>query len=139
MPVDPWTALGAAGNIAQFVGYACKIVLTTKVVYKSGATETTTELTTIANEVERLSDAISLDNSKLYPPQLKNLAAQCKTLAADLVKALSRLRIEGKHSRWGSFSVALKDIWKQSEIADFVNRLHSFQNQLILGMQFLVT
>ena len=125
MPVDPWTALGAAGNIAQFVEYTCKVVLTTTSVYKSGATETTTELTTIANDVERLSDAIGLDNSKLYPSQLKNLAAQCKTLAADLVKALSRLRTEGKHSRWGSFLVALKEIWKHSQISEFVNRLHS--------------
>jgi hypothetical protein len=139
MPVDPWTVLSAAGNIAQFVEYSCKVVLTAKSISKSGATETTTELITITNEVERLSGAIVLDSLDQYSPQLKQLASQCKALAADLLKVLSRLQTEGKRRKWESFLVALKEIWNREKIEQFVKRLDKLQNQLILSMQFLVS
>jgi len=140
MVLDPFTALGVAGNIVQFVDFSCKLVRNSQSIAKSatGSSATTIELTAIVNDVERLSDAIDTSSS-LYPSQLVNLAGQCKTLAAELLKILAQLRKKGKHSRWENFLVALKEIWKQDKINDFVQRLSLLQHQLILNMQHLVT
>lgn len=137
--MDPFTALGAAGNIIQFVDFSCKLVRNAYCITKSasGASETTIELTAIAHDVQRLSDAI--DTSGVYPSQLKRIATQCKLRADELLKILDRLRNHGKQSRWKSFLVALKEVWGQDEINNFVQRLNMLQNQLTLSMQSLLT
>ena len=140
MVLDPFTALSVAGNIVQFVDFSCKLVRNAQSIAKSttGSSETAMELTAIANDVEQLSDAINTSSS-LYPFQLMNLAAQCKSLARELLDILGRLRKEGKHPRWESFLVALKEIWRQDKINDFVQRLSLLQHQLVLNMQHLMT
>ncbi|KAF2121014.1 hypothetical protein BDV96DRAFT_566116 [Lophiotrema nucula] len=137
--VEPFTALGAAGNIIQFVDFSCKLIRNACSIAKSatGASEATVQLTGIAKDVERLSGAIH--DSEPYPEHLKHLAAQCKSIAGELLEALARLRREGSHSTWKSFRVALKEIWKQKEIDHFVQRLTMLQNQLVLNMQELLT
>lgn len=138
MVLDPFSALGAAGNIVQFIDFTCKLVRKANSIARSSAKASgaATELTAIANDVERLSDAI--DTSASYPLVLKDLALQCKTLAAELLKILDKLRTR-KHTRWESFLVALKEIWNQDKINDFVQRLCMLQDQMVLQMQSLVT
>ena len=137
--MDSFTALSAAGNIIQFVDFSCKLIHNAYCITKSasGASETTIELTAIAHDVQRLSDAI--DTSGVYPSQLKNIATQCKLRADELLQILDSLRSHGKHSRWKSFLVALKEIWGQDKINNFVQRLNMLQNQLTLSMQSLLT
>ncbi|KAI9693968.1 MAG: hypothetical protein M1822_003239 [Bathelium mastoideum] len=139
MVLDPFSALGVAGNIVQFVDFSCKLVRNAQSISRSatGASQKATELSAIANDVERLSNAISISSS--YPPHLKGLAEQSKSLAAELLKVLEDLQTKGKHPKWESFLVALKEIWKQDKIKDFVHSLSLLQDRLLLNMQSLVT
>lgn len=137
MVLDPFSALGAAGNIIQFVDFGCKLVRNTQAIAReaSGSSRKATELSAIATDIKRLAAAIA--NSDV-PTYLRDGAKQCQSLAQELLGILNRLSRNGKGRKWGSFLIALREIWNSDKISDFMLRLSMLQDRLTADMQFVL-
>lgn len=135
---DPFIALGVAGNIVALLEFSWNLLAETRTIYKSatGAGENNALLSTIANDVTRLSDAINL--SPASGDDLKALVLESRGIAKDLLEAVTRLKVQGENNTWKSFKAALKSVWKRGEIEAFSRRLAMVQGQIASHVQLLI-
>ncbi|KAL4725713.1 hypothetical protein ACLX1H_007864 [Fusarium chlamydosporum] len=59
------------------------------------------------------------------------LATDCQKIAAELLKALERLKNCGQHGRWSSLRQGLKVVWNEEKIASLETRLDRYRQQMI--------
>jgi len=137
MAADPFTALGIASNVIQFVDFTWKLVIGSRTIYQSseGASENNLVLRVILADVSRLSHKISTSGDD---SSLDDLARECKTIATRLIELLQQLTVKGKRTKWRCFAVAMKEVWSKAEIDELSSRLARLQNQLTLNLQWLV-
>jgi hypothetical protein len=147
--MDPLTALGLSANVAQFVSFASELISKSKEIYSSakGCTRKVLTLETVYSQLRDLSSSLELSSRK--DPKLaavegtskfvkhvfaiNNLSQLCKNDCDRLMEALRKLQGgEGSRNKWQSFTLALKTVWKSSEIADLEQRLHHVQATLTL-------
>jgi hypothetical protein len=139
--LDPLSALSVAGNVIQFVDFTSKLFGLTSEVYRSasGASKETEELEAIAKHLQGLCARLSQSAQSLspqHPPdaELKELAGNCSSVGAELLKALASLKSNGTNKGWQSFRLALATTWKAKKIEALCQRLQSFRSQLILHL-----
>jgi hypothetical protein len=120
---NPFTALGLASNIVQFVDFGSKLISESRELYKS-ASGTTIESKDLRKATENLQQFCD----KLVVPRqtastatrfskeesLRNLTISCKDTAFALLLALRELAARGSHKKWQSIRVALKSVQKKS-------------------------
>lgn len=137
MAADPFTALGIASNVIQFVDFTWKLVIGSRTIYHSseGASENNLVLRVILADVCRLSHKMSTSGND---SSLDDLTRECKTIAARLVELLQELTVKGKRTKWRCFAVAIKEVWSKDEIDELSSRLAKLQNQLTLHLQWLL-
>ncbi|KAH8663414.1 hypothetical protein BGZ60DRAFT_67197 [Tricladium varicosporioides] len=149
--LDPFTALGVAGNIVQFVDFSTKLISKSHKIYKSaeGALMENQDLEAIALNLNRLSEKLRTDMSRhLLPPlragmklpnytpknrdkiELGAINAKCTTVATDLLSILRMFKVQGKNSKWKSFKMALKTVWDDDQIQDALSKLEQCRKQL---------
>jgi hypothetical protein len=143
--MDPFTAIGLVGNVAQFIDFGCKLFSTTHKIY--------TSQTGLRSDAERI-QAVTLDlhglclklkESLLHKAtsndemKLIALGLQCQRAAEELISALAKLMPKKDQSRWSSLQAALRAVWKQEEI-DYMNtQLNGFRMELILRLQIMAS
>ncbi|KAL1645464.1 hypothetical protein SLS58_003772 [Diplodia intermedia] len=140
--VDPYLALAAAGNVAQFVVYAAQVISKGNEIHRSrgGAlveheqlSVVTKDLSKLASgtksflETARLSSTLDADDEALL-----QICSGCDDVAQELLGALGRVMSQGKQGRWKSIRKALKAVWTKDEIRDIDMRLSNFRDQLTL-------
>jgi hypothetical protein len=135
MVLDPWTAMGLAGNIVQFVDFGCKLISETRTIYKSkaGASERTRNLETITADLEQLCDGLAISVSRgttMVDENLRRIAFECQEVAKELRTVLLTLHIDGKETVWSSFIVAVQEIWTKDRVTSLASRLDALQGQL---------
>jgi hypothetical protein len=147
--MDPLTALGLAANVAQFVSFASELISKSEEIYASakGCTSKVLTLETVYLQLRDLSSSLELSSQKdpkLVAVQgtsdftkhvfaINDLSRSCKEDCDRLLEVLRKLRGgDGSKSRWHSFTLALKTIWKSNEIAALEQRLHHVQATLTL-------
>ena len=144
MVLDPFSALGLAGNIVQFVDFASKLFSKSKDLYKSsnGATKENQELEDATDTLRRLCASLkkadhagSKSTGRLNDENvLRELANNCHVTASELLSTLEDLRTRGSHGKWQSFRQALRTAWKEEKIVAMENKLTSYRSQLTLQL-----
>lgn len=136
--MDPISAIGLAGNIVQFVDFACKLIAGTRAIYHSasGMPSDAVHLNDLAVSIREIGDDLVSSASDSNPgPALRDLARDCKQIANELLQAITKLKAKHPHSKWESFMVALKAIWKDAHIQKLAAQLHNIQSTM--GLQLL--
>jgi hypothetical protein len=134
MVLDPFTAIGLAGNIVQFVDYSSKLISSTHEIYKSntGSSKNHIYLEGIATRLLELNSSHEqpkLAGSSPYNKALHDLKAQCVEDAEALLALVKALQAK-KDSKWSSFRKALKSSWEKEEVDRLEGRLKDHRNEL---------
>ena len=134
MVLDPFTAIGLASNIVQFVDYSSKLMTSTCEIYKSrtGTSAHHVYLEGIATRLLNLSDSLEqprLSCPNSYDKGLQHLRAECVQDAEALRSVLRALQAK-KDSKWSSFRKALISAWGQEEIERLEDRLKDHRSEL---------
>lgn len=143
-PITALTAISLAGNVAQFVDYALKIVSKGKEAYKSvdGVTDKNSDIERVTDELLASSKRLSgsLANCRTEPNDsaaikedagLIAIAQSCEKIAGSLLNLLDTFKVEpGKLRRLRSLGQALKAAWKKDEVEQLEATLRSYQRQL---------
>jgi hypothetical protein len=69
--------------------------------------------------------------------KLKRLNKQVASEILDIITSL-KVKVKGKHRMLGSFVAALKEIWHQDKIREFVELLQRLQSQATAHIQYLM-
>jgi hypothetical protein len=128
--MDPLSALGVACNILAVVDFAWTLLTEAREIYKSDSGRSTN-----AVFIENLTKSVTdLDKNLVRQPELSDgprlLVKQSQDLTAELTRALEAIRIKGRHSKWKSFAVALREVWGKGEIKGFTDKLEILQRQI---------
>ena len=142
MVLDPFSALGLASNIAQFVDFSSKLISNSYELYKStGHLVETIELKMVANDLSQLTDKLQRSSQNgLTPPgspdeeDLKKLAASCKEIADELLAILRDLGVKSPHQKWQSFRQALRTARKKEKIDALERRINLFRQQITMKL-----
>ena len=137
MVLDPLTSVGLASSLVQLVDFSWKLFQGTKSIYRSatGSSDENACLHLITTDLRCLSNGIQA--SENHPEDLRRLATEIKDLAGELLGALEELKLTDK-SKWKSFLLAMKEVWKKEKIADMSGRLSKLQVQLNTHIQLQV-
>jgi hypothetical protein len=138
MPLDPLTALGLAGNVFQFVDFACKLFQGTRSIYKSasGVGKENDVLETITADLSRLVNNIVISSE--HSEELRSLTAQAKCICTELLEALEGVRVHGQKTKWKCFVAALKEAWSSSRLDEISGRLFALRSQINMRMQVMM-
>ncbi|KAI9711499.1 MAG: hypothetical protein M1820_002062 [Bogoriella megaspora] len=133
--MDPFTALGFAGNVLQFLDFTCKLVSGTWTIYRSADGSSTKNHTTqsIAQDLTNLSDGLIISAQRRTTnvgQTLRRIALDCQEVAQDLLGVLGKLQLNGKRTLWKSFMLAVQEQWQESQIKYLNTRLDSLQRDL---------
>jgi hypothetical protein len=154
--LDPFTALGVAGNIVQFVDFTAKLISKSREIYESaeGASVEHLDLEAIANNLSQLTERLQKDvQQHLLPPidegvplsetkenraelQLGSINSKCSREADALLSILRDLKVDGEHKKWKSFRLALMTVWKEDQIKGVVSRLSKYRKDLDTELLF---
>ena len=153
MTLDPFTSIGLAANIIQFITFASKLLSEGHEIYKSatGVTAENEELELVVRDLSEISQSLqeatpsspasssSSSSSSYCAPEINDLAPACQKVADELLSVVESLRVkEGgtKHRRWHSFVQALRTVWKKEKITALRNRLDVIQKELVVRISF---
>lgn len=138
MAIDPFTCLGLAGNIVQFIDFAWKLLSESQAIYHSetGTSDDHIVLEKIVKDLHPLVAGLTISNT--VSDELKDIASICQDVSAKLGKALKEIEVQGQNSRWKSFVHALKKVWDKSKITDLIYQLDRVQRQLNTHLLFMM-
>jgi hypothetical protein len=133
MAIDPFTGIGLAGDIVQFIDYASKLTSSTYEIYKSssGSSRNHVHLESISTRLLELNRVLepTLAENFTQNKALNELREECRrdTVALlDLIKALKAK----KDSKWSSFRKALKCAWEKERIVRLEERLRDHRSEI---------
>ena len=147
--MDPLTALNVSTSVVQFVSFASDLITKSKEIYKSakGCTDQVFSLEMIHEQLQDLSLELKASSQIAPRPEILNekpeikkrlsaindLSRLCNVDCDKLLNAVKSLKADHKgKNHWQSFKIAVKTVWKSSEIAELEQRLHRFQTTLTL-------
>ncbi|KAK5442566.1 hypothetical protein LTS15_010990 [Exophiala xenobiotica] len=142
LKMDPLTAVGLAGNIVQFVDFACNLFSTSSQIRTSskGLTDYLDSVECVTADLKQicttLTASLSEDSFATEDRQIASLGTQCLRIAEKLLATVVKLKPREGSSRRGSFQAALKTIWQQDEIDRMTLQLNGLRMELMLRMQF---
>jgi hypothetical protein len=135
MTLDPFTILGLASNILQFLDFTGKLVAGTWAISKSasGVSEDTKYLRNKTTAVSRLIDDFFALNR--CSAELQSVLEGCKMVADDLLRMLEKLEIKGSKTKWKSFQIAWKETWSRHKVSLLFEKLADLQTQINTQVQ----
>lgn len=136
--MDPFTAIGLAGNILTFIDIGLRLVNQTKGIYDS-ASNSTAENDSLSVMATRFNTTMIDMQSKIPSGNLskdekalKELVGECSSISDELQKLLGALKAKKSNSMRSSMKAALRDWSKKKEKDDLIKRLESSRQQLDL-------
>jgi hypothetical protein len=132
--LDPFSAIGLAGNIVQFVDYGSKLISSIYEIYNSstGSSRNHVHLEGFATRLLELNRALEqpkLTPTKNYEKALHELREKCIQDTETLFDLIKALRAK-EHSKWSSFQKALKIIWEEEKIGELERRLKDHRREI---------
>ncbi|OCK82329.1 hypothetical protein K432DRAFT_349202 [Lepidopterella palustris CBS 459.81] len=145
MVLDPFTALGLAGNVLQIIDFGSKLFSEGSELYKSsiGASSSNVQLEKDTKTLRQLSDKISSAlGSTSIPIQelsddeiaLRGTATSCQRTADELLSILLDLRVKGPNRKRQSLLQAFRGVRKKEQIEQLCDRLSEYRGQLTLHL-----
>lgn len=138
MVLDPFSALGLASNVVQFVDFGTKLFAGAAELYHSvdGTLAVNAQLETITKDLSSMSAELGTANFYGTQPvsadvkNLMELALSCKQLADEVLMVLTKLKVPKGHRKWKSIRQALVGAWKEKEIRAYMGKLDRFRSQM---------
>ncbi|KAK6833291.1 hypothetical protein PG987_007985 [Apiospora arundinis] len=136
--MDPLTAFGLATNILTFVEFSGKLLADSRAVYKSGAgaSARSLDLEFIATQIKKRRSQIPSGLSE--EAELHDLCERCNIVGGNLLDAIKKLKIKGKHRKWESFKVALTETLSEGEMFNLQTNMQLLQSEWIAQMLALM-
>lgn len=147
--MDPLSALSLAGNIVQFVEFACKLVSTTHEFYGSSSAssdnlryieETHGRFEVFEAQLSRQYNARSHDGASgsvsAHSDALNELLIKCKEECQVLLELTGKLTAMtcSKGWVWKSFRKAVLEVWHIDEVVKLQTQLHEYQTKIIIRL-----
>ncbi|KAL1966174.1 hypothetical protein VTN77DRAFT_4726 [Rasamsonia byssochlamydoides] len=137
--MDPFTAIGLAGNIIAFIDFGFEVVSAAQEIYasKTGTTPENEHLDFLAGKVYSL--VISLQNKKSTSQMtadernLNDLAVECTRLSRDLLDMLKDLKARKAGSIKESLRALWRSIWMKKEKNELEKRLENAGSSCIFN------
>lgn len=145
--MDPLSALSLAGNILQFVGFLSDLISSTAEIYNTtaGATKDVVSMEGVYAKLRDLSQTLAtskgsnlgtedhIEGLNGHIASLGELQETCRVDCDKILDTINGLKTgERPSSRWTSFRVALRTVWKNSKIAKLEERLERTQRVMVL-------
>ncbi|KAF5656060.1 hypothetical protein FCIRC_13805 [Fusarium circinatum] len=136
--MDPFTAIGLAGNILTFIDIGLRLVNQTKGIYdsKSNSTAENDSLsimtTRFTGTMADMQSKIPSGNLSKDEMALEELVTECSSISDELQNLLAELKAKKPNSVRSSMKAALRDWSKKKEKEDLHKRLESSRQQLDL-------
>jgi len=144
MVLDPFSALGLASNIVQFVDFSSILISDSRELYRSvsGITIENGEVKEATEELQRLCDRLaglrmtsSTTNALSKEEEcLRKLAISCRETSHALLSVLRDITAQEPRKKWQTFRVALKSVLKKDQIQELEKKLDSHRSQLALQL-----
>lgn len=144
--IDPFTALGAASSIFQFVEFGGKLLIEGYGLYRSkdGVQKEFQTVQELTEETEAFMEQLStrtLPNRTALPnnASLQNLATKCRELAQELLDLLHDLKLNpnARHPAWESLRKVVIGKFKAREVEKMRQKLvdiHTGINTFLLDI-----
>ncbi|KAI2631860.1 hypothetical protein GGR54DRAFT_627466 [Hypoxylon sp. NC1633] len=138
--MDPFAEIGLAANIVAFVDFGFKLLSTARSIHEStsGVSKINSDLSSKALQLQRLATDLEVTKpiSALSEKErsLLGIAAECKSVSADLERLLNKLKAKDPKSKRQAFRAAIHDMWKKDEKSDLEHRLSRCRDQLTLEL-----
>ncbi|KAI1373796.1 hypothetical protein F4677DRAFT_189452 [Hypoxylon crocopeplum] len=138
--MDPFTAIGLAGNILTFVDFGIKLVSEAKNIHTSvsGTSAYNDNLSSKTQQLQQLTANLKAARtaSSLSTQQASFLqvAAECEGVSADLTALLEKLKARDPKSRREAFKAAIRDRRKKDKKTDLELKLERCRQQLNLEL-----
>ena len=145
--MDPFSALGLAGNVIQFVDFGGRLLSGSLELYKSvdGTSSTNKELEFLVKSLNELCAGLSrpehrIDQQQASAPELAllPLARSCTELGEELLSVLNALKVEGRFKKWESVRQALRSAGKEKEIRNYNERLNHYRSQIAMHITVIL-
>ncbi|KAI6084324.1 hypothetical protein F4821DRAFT_271252 [Hypoxylon rubiginosum] len=154
--MDPASAFGLAAGVVQFVSFASGLLSRSREIHNSakGCTDQTETLDAVYQRLVRFSSDLQKSSCKdqrllAVEPRsafvqhilaINDLAGVCEADCTKILACLQKLKGSSQSiTRWQSFRLALKTIWKGREITEMEQRLHHTQTTLTLHICGLIS
>jgi hypothetical protein len=140
-------ALSLAGNIVQFIDFGGKVLFGGLKLYKNRLgsnalgemkdtkfiTESLQRLIETLNQPLEESDPVN-EGTKLSQTEidLRDLAVNCSDIAKELLKAITKVELQGKRGKWDSLRSALKHVLAEGRIERIRQCLDNFRQEVIV-------
>ncbi|KAI0470737.1 hypothetical protein GGR56DRAFT_143317 [Xylariaceae sp. FL0804] len=140
--MDPFTAIGLASAIVQFVDFSVSLLSDTVEVYKSasGQTSRAVEFTTIGNDLGQLMVALLWQQSKSEAIQLGDIAAQLARIEDATLSQNQTLNevVQGSTSMDPQQQQAMDSIWSstRSEESPIQDEATVFSKEILNSLSF---
>jgi hypothetical protein len=138
--MDPFTALGIASSVVQFVDFSINVVSKGNKIYHSGdgSLAENHDLEAVANDLlllqTKLQQSVRPASSETQLAEddraLEDLGEAAKALASKLLERLNMAKAQGRFRRWKSLRQALKSVWYKKDIDEMAGRVARMQEQL---------
>lgn len=138
--MDPFAAIGLAGNIITFLDFGYELISAAKDIYvsASGASTDNDDLSTRSQQLQQLAATlkISKPGGSLSDQErsLLNLAAQCMDASKDLEKLLDKLKARNPKSKRAAIRAAVRNWRKEDEKDALEQKLDHCRQQLNLEL-----
>lgn len=138
--MDPFTAIGLAGNIIAFIDFGFEVVSTARDIYcsNSGATSENKDLEFLTGKVNKLALNLQAKKSKSQMTDdecnLNDLAVECARLSHDLLDLLKGLKARKTGSTKESLRAVWRNTWKRKEKTELEKKLESCRQLLHLQL-----
>jgi len=140
--MDPFTAIGLASSIVQFVDYGTRLLCDAREIYTSvsGSTDENKSIETVTAEMKALSAKLSLPPASAQTEDekaLRRIATECESVSSEILSLLAKIRSPNPKSKLRSVWSALQSKMHQAQKLDLQNRLRDCRDQLDLQLNVL--
>ena len=147
--MDPFSAIGLAGNVVQFLDFGGKLASGILELYRSmdGVSSTNKILETITKDITELCAGLIhtgrvADNTMASESEtwILSLARSCNELGIEFLSVLERLKVKrNRDKKWESAWKALKSVWKEKQILQYERSLNLYQGQISTRLLKILT
>ncbi|KAI1471225.1 uncharacterized protein F4812DRAFT_170803 [Daldinia caldariorum] len=139
--MDPFAAIGLAGNIITFVDFGIGLISTAKNIYKSksGTSVDNEYLSSMTQRLRQLTDELkgagSVGSSSQQNSRLRGVAIECEGVSVELATLLDKLKTNNPRSKRHALKAAARNWWKSDQKSELEKRLDRCKQQL--GLELL--
>ena len=145
--MDPFSALGLASNVLQFVDVGVRLVSKGREIHNSvdGNLSVNREIELTTKDLIQICDGLTspeshvdLRDSSEAERALIPLCNACKQLGEELLHILQSLSLGNKHRKWMTVRQALRSACKKSKIRSYEQRLGAFRSQIVAHLMSML-